>query len=140
MESEKQNRAVTAREGKWQGTGTALVVDDDEFILRLTGRLLGMLGFGSLPAKSGAEALDIYRQNEHDISFIILDLSMPGMSGAELARAIWQISPKAKIIVCSGLSEQKASRYFNDSDKLSFLKKPFKPADIEAVLCELFSG
>jgi len=64
---------------------------------------------------------------------------MPEMSGAELARAIWQISPKAKIIVCSGLSEQKASRYFNDSDKFSFLKKPFKPAELEAVLCEIFA-
>ena len=139
MVSEKQRSAAAVGEANWRGTGTALVVDDDEFILRLIGRLLGMLGLSSLPAKSGAEALDIYRQNGHDICFIILDLSMPEMSGAELARAIWMINPKAKIIVCSGYSEQQASRYFNDSDKINFLKKPFKLEDIEAELRKLMT-
>lgn len=115
-------------------------MDDDGFILRSTERLLGMLGFNSLLAKSGVEALDIFRQYQRDISCIILDLSMPGMSGPELAKIIWQISPEAKIIVCSGFGELEARRHFNDSEKVGFLKKPFKPADLEIVIHKLLDG
>jgi len=140
VESEKQYRAVTAQEEKPRGSENVLVVDDDGFILRLTERLLGMLGFNSLLAESGVEALDVFRQYKRDISCIILDLSMPEMSGAELAKKIWQLNPEAKIIVCSGVGEREARRHFNDSDKVGFLKKPFKPVDLEIVMRKLLAG
>ena len=111
-----------------------LVVDDDVFILRLTKRMLGLLGFTALLAQNGAEALDMYREHKDDVACVILDLSMPGMSGKKVARSIWQISPTTKIIFCSGHDEQRAIRGISDSDPLSVLEKPLTLTDLKTAL------
>ena len=111
-----------------------LVVDDDVFILRLTKRMLSLLGFTALLAQNGVKALDAYREHEDDIACVILDLSMPGISGEEVAKSIWQISPTTKIIFCSGHDEQRAMRGISDSGPLSFLKKPLTLTDLRTAL------
>ncbi len=118
--------------------GMILVVDDDVFILRLTKRMLSLLGFTALLAQNGTEALDIYREQKDDIACVIVDLSMPGMSGKKVARSIWQISPTTKIIFCSGHDEQRAIRGISDSGPLSFLKKPLTLTDLKTALQKVF--
>jgi hypothetical protein len=66
-----------------RGTGTVLLVDDEDGIRMVAGRLLQQLGYQTLLAPSGLRALEIYRQEGERIDLVILDMLMPGMGGAE---------------------------------------------------------
>jgi CheY-like chemotaxis protein len=99
-----------------------------------------LLGFTALLTQNGAEALDAYREHEDDIACVILDLSMPGMTGDEVAKSIWQISPTTKIILCSGHDKQRAMQGVSDSIFVSFLKKPLSLADLRTALQQILVG
>ena len=60
--------------GKWRGTGTVLLVDDDESVRKVGRRMLEALGFSVLLASDGREAIEVFRASKHEISCVILDL------------------------------------------------------------------
>jgi len=63
------------------GTGTVLVVDDEDIIRKLLGEMLEELGFNVISARDGREALGIYRMQWQEIDVVIVDMIMPGLSG-----------------------------------------------------------
>lgn len=76
MKSGEQKRGVDVVPDSWRGTGMILVADDDAFILRLSSKMLVLLGFTPLVVNDGIEALDAVRKYKDDIVCAILDLSM----------------------------------------------------------------
>lgn len=83
----------------WHGTGTVLLVDDENGILEIGKEMLEMLGFSVFTASNGREALEIYRENRNKITCIILDLTMPEMDGEEAYQKLADINPNAKVIM-----------------------------------------
>ena len=81
-EKEPEGEIETGRELS-RGEGTILLVDDEEMILEVGKKLLDKLGYASLTASSGEEALEVYRKRTNEIDLVILDMIMPGMSGDE---------------------------------------------------------
>ncbi len=77
---------------------TVLVVDDEEFSLRLVARVLGSLGVENVvTAKDGSEALEILKAGDRAIHLVISDIEMPVMNGFELARKVrYGVAPKYK--------------------------------------------
>lgn len=65
-----------------------LVVDDDKFVLRATGRMLDLLGLKSILVEDGTNALTVFSEHKDEIVCAIIDLSMPEMSGKEVADLI----------------------------------------------------
>ena len=65
------------------GRGTVLLVDDKEEVRVTVGRMLERMGFNVLVACDGREAIDIFRASSHEILFVLLDMTMPNMSGDE---------------------------------------------------------
>jgi two-component system, OmpR family, response regulator len=77
-----------------------LVVDDDGPILTLMRAILREFGFEPIVAGTGAQALDLARTNPPDL--VLLDIRMPGMSGAEVIRALREDGAQVPILILSG--------------------------------------
>lgn len=76
-----------------QGSGTVLLVDDEEVILHTTGRVLDDLGYQVLTARGGQAAVTILKNHPQEIDLVILDMVMPGMDGAQTLAAMLAIPP-----------------------------------------------
>ena len=86
-----------------------------------------MLGYSVDTFNDSQRALSQYSQGRYDI--ILLDIRMPSMNGFDLARAIWQRDPHAKICLMTAFEiyEDEARKVFKDLNNYCFLKKPMTP-------------
>ncbi|HEY3762066.1 MAG TPA: ATP-binding protein [Verrucomicrobiae bacterium] len=109
------------------GSGTILVVDDEDFLLTMTETILTEYGYRVLTANSGAKALAILAREEGDVSLVITDLVMPGMGGRELIERIRQISPATKILCMSGCVPPQDQQMGG-----AYLRKPFTSEELLA--------
>lgn len=114
------------------GNFKVLFVDDDPLVLISTGAMLEDLGHQVVLASEGQEALSSLAQIE-DFDLIITDLSMPDMTGLELAEKITSKFPAIPIILSSGFAELPASEATN----LTRLAKPFGQSALAHVICEV---
>ena len=87
-----------------KGGETILLIDDEEVVLIVTRRILRMLGYTVVTASSGSEAIEIYRSRQDEISLVILDMIMPGMSGREVFERLKRINACVRVILSSGSS------------------------------------
>lgn len=85
-----------------------LVVDDNDAVRRSACAMLRALGHETVPAASGAEALERLEAATPPVQLVLLDVSMPGMSGIEVSRAIRARGLDVQIILWSGLAAQHA--------------------------------
>jgi CheY-like chemotaxis protein len=111
---------------QWKGQGTVLVIDDEKSFLNIASIVLRRSGFEVVPAETGQAALDYFRENYHQVVAVLLDMSMPGMSGEETFTGLKQIDPQAKIFLCSGFGESDAVKRFSGEGLAGFLQKPFQ--------------
>jgi CheY-like chemotaxis protein len=88
-----------------RGTETVLVVDDEEIPLNLLCDVLRSLGYTTLPAASGEEAIEILRYAPEKVALVIVDRIMAGMDGIETLARLRAIRPRLRTILCSGTSE-----------------------------------
>jgi CheY-like chemotaxis protein len=107
-------------------TGTVLLVEDDDAVRALARRTLESKGYAVMEAADGEEALRI--ANDHaGIDVIVTDLSMPKLSGEDLAARIRETKPDAGIVVMSGFSQLSLVREGRIRKEGHFLEKPFTP-------------
>ncbi len=109
---------------------TVLVVDDEEIVLETVTKMLERLGYAVIPAPSGQEALDLFREHRERIDMVILDLVMPGVSATEIMRAIKTSRPEVKVVLSSGfrLDNLQDETQTNGSD--GFIAKPYSMGDL----------
>jgi signal transduction histidine kinase/CheY-like chemotaxis protein len=111
-------------DGQWRSQGTVLVVDDDLDVRELIGEMLRRIGFAVLSAQEGSEGLEMFRKQHRDIDLVLLDLTMPGISGEEALRRIHRIQPDQPVVLMSGYSEEFAAARL-EGPIGGFLQKPF---------------
>ncbi|AGF78645.1 PAS domain S-box [Desulfocapsa sulfexigens DSM 10523] len=87
------------------GDERILLVDDEPAITHLLERILGILGYKVTVVSSSTEALKIYSKNPEEFDLVITDMTMPEMTGTDLAMKLLAIQPKLPIILCTGFSE-----------------------------------
>ena len=81
---------------------TILFVDDESSVLALAEAMLKNLGYVTLGFTHPEQALAVFQERQAEIALVVTDLSMPGMSGLELARRMLETSPHARIVLTSG--------------------------------------
>jgi CheY-like chemotaxis protein len=101
-----------------------LLVDDEQLLRRSFGRLLRQHGFQVTEAAGGAEALSLYRPEEHDL--VILDLDMPGMSGEATQVELMRRDPDARIMFASGHADPQREVVVRERGARAFLQKPYE--------------
>ena len=136
-EAEPQSRGAAAG-GVLLGSGTVLLVDDEEAIRALGKDMLQALGFQVLTACNGREALDVFGRNQDKIVCVLLDLTMPCMDGEQTYRELRRLNPALRVIISSGYNEREVTQKFAGAGLAGFIQKPYTVAEMSRKLREVF--
>ncbi len=122
------------------GTGTILLVDDEEFIRDLGRRILERSGYTVLTASGGKEALELYRREREKISLVILDVIMPEMGGKQCLEELLRIDPNARILIASGYSGEGPAKDALQGGAKRFVSKPFDMRQLLQTVRKVLDG
>jgi signal transduction histidine kinase len=110
---------------------TVLIIDDEKQVREAISDILDLKEIPSLAAANGQNGVALYEAQQEKIGLVILDLSMPGMSGIETFEALREFDPSAKIILSSGYTEGEVLQKMAGTRPTGFLQKPYR---LETVL------
>ena len=108
-----------------RGSGTILVVDDEEIVRQTARNTLEHYGYSVILAKNGEEAIKIFREDPGRIALVLLDLTMPIMGGEETLRHLTSFRPSVRVLLSSGFNEVEAIRRFTGKGLAGFVQKPY---------------
>jgi CheY-like chemotaxis protein len=112
------------------GTGHILAVDDSQEILALEKRMLESLGYQVTVYSDPEEALETFQARPDDFDLLLTDMTMPGMTGVQLANEIFTIRPKMPIVLCTGFSELINEERAKALGLKGFIMKPVVKKDL----------
>ncbi len=119
---------------EWSGSGTVLVVDDEETIRSTAARMLQRTGFDIVLVSDGREAVEVFRADPGRFTLVLLDLTMPHMDGEETFAELRRMRADVRVVLMSGFNRQEALVRFPGKGLSSFLQKPFTFAAFRDVL------
>ena len=119
------------------GTGTVLLVDDEEIVVGVGKQMLQKLGYSVLIARSGQEAVDVFKNSPDDVDLVLLDMIMPGMEAGDTYDRLKSINPAIKVLLSSGYAlDQKAGAIIERGCN-GFIQKPFNMKILEDKIGEI---
>ncbi|MBN2162395.1 MAG: DUF3365 domain-containing protein [Pontiellaceae bacterium] len=121
----------------WKGKGMVLLVDDEETVRSISSRTLQWLGLEVLTADDGPAAISLYQDNTERINAVLLDLTMPHMSGEKVLDQLRMINPKVCVIIASGYSEAEIADIAREKQVAGYLQKPYTLSKLRSVLAPL---
>ena len=124
-----QPRSVAAAK-RSVGQGTILVVDDEEVVRETARSILERLGYDVIIAEDGSKGVELFRTLESQIDLVLIDLTMPVMSGEEALEQLKAIRPDVPVILASGYDQTEAMRRFTGKPLAGFIQKPFTAAHL----------
>jgi len=110
---------------------TVLLVDDEEMIRDIGRAVLDRAGFRVLTADDGAEAVDVFTRERDRVSLVILDVTMPRMSGRDAFRHLVKINPTARVLFSTGYSGGDLAEL---DGSVGLLGKPYRPQELLAAV------
>jgi CheY-like chemotaxis protein len=122
------------------GKGTILVVDDEEMVLDIGTEMIGKMGYRTLSARNGNEAMSLYRKSPGDIDLVVLDLIMPGASGSETFDMLRQINADVKVLLSSGYSIDSQAIALMDRGCNGFIQKPYDLEDLSRKIDDILKS
>jgi two-component system cell cycle sensor histidine kinase/response regulator CckA len=123
-----------------RGSETLLLVEDEEMVRQLVGRVLRELGYEVLEASSSAEALEVSARLDRPIDLLVTDVVMPGMSGRELAEQLAQTRPETRVLFMSGYTEEAIVHHGVLGGESDFIGKPFTPQELAHKIRGVLAG
>ena len=122
--------------GDLTGSATVLIVEDEDAVRSFAARALTTRGYHVLTANSGVQALDVMNEHGGDVELVISDVVMPEMDGPTLMKHLRKANPQIKIIFMSGYAEEAFRTNLDESEKFTFLPKPFSLKKLAAAVKE----
>jgi PAS domain S-box-containing protein len=116
-----------------------LVIDDEPAVRAVTKRMLEACGVSVRTAQDGEEGVRLYREHQHEISLVLLDLTMPGLNGEDVFNEIRAINATVPIVLMTGFSEHDASARLRTRNLAALLQKPFRIDVLRDLLQQLFT-
>ncbi|MBM3265012.1 MAG: response regulator, partial [candidate division Zixibacteria bacterium] len=111
--------------GRWVGTETVLLVEDEAEVRTLIRILLSLNGYTVLDAADPVEALSVCMKHTDPIHILVADIVMPHMSGIELSRQCRRLHPEIRTVYMTGYADRDLERYGIDEHTIPLLRKPF---------------
>jgi PAS domain S-box-containing protein len=124
----------------WRGVGTVLVADDEPSVRAVTSRALRLMGFDVIEAGDGQAAVELFDEHRGRLALVLLDMTMPRLSGGAAYRAIRERDPGARVVLMSGYTEQDATEHFAGGGLAGFLQKPYELAALREVVRRAIEG
>ena len=124
-----------------RGSGEMVLVADDEVVVRqATKNMLERRGYRVVLADNGREAVDLFRVLGDKVAVVLLDMTMPVMSGEDAFRELKQIRPDARVVLTSGYNEAEAVRRFSGKGLAGFIQKPFSSSRLIEKIRSVIDG
>jgi len=120
-----QDTQKAAKEDMPGGAETILLVDDESIVRNLGKTILTRKGYTILVAENGEEALTLFQEKKDTIDLIILDITMPKMSGLEVLQRIQTMAPGFPVLMSSGYVEQGQIEQMLEMGARGFIGKPY---------------
>jgi two-component system cell cycle sensor histidine kinase/response regulator CckA len=106
---------------------TILIVEDEQIVRDLAKKILVQAGYRVLSAKNGRDALLVCKKMKDEVDLLVSDVIMPGMNGLELAKKMFAIQPRIKVLYMSGYSDKAIIHEAVVKKGTNFIQKPFTP-------------
>jgi PAS domain S-box-containing protein len=136
-----KKHAKPEQKAEWiKGTGTILVIEDEETVMTISRAILEKLGYRVLEAKTGQEAIDVIKTFDGHIDLALLDILLPDMSGNDIYPLIMEARPDLKVIVFSGYSIDGPAREILNAGAEDFIQKPLNIAALSEKLKKTLEG
>jgi len=113
------------------GSETVLLVDDEEIVVGVGKQMLQKLGYSVLIARSGQEAVEVYKNSPDDVDLVLLDMIMPGMEAGDTYDRLKAINPEIKVLLSSGYALDQKAGAIIDRGCNGFIQKPFNMKILE---------
>jgi two-component system cell cycle sensor histidine kinase/response regulator CckA len=120
-----------------KGDETLLLVDDEDIIIHVGKEILKSLGYLTLTARSGREAVEIYAEKHKEIDMVILDMIMPGLGGGEVYDRMKEMNPGVKVLLSSGYSIDGQATEILERGCNGFIQKPFNIKEVSEKIREI---
>lgn len=120
-----------------RGTEIILLVDDEEMILEIGRELLNAMGYEVYTARSGTEAVELYKGKKDSIDLVILDMVMPEMGGGQVYDRMKEINPDLRVLLSSGYSIDGQAYEIMERGCNGFIQKPFNLTELSAKIKEI---
>ena len=122
------------------GTGTIMLVEDDDAVRMFGARALRNKGYRVVEARSGAAALGLIENGAGPVDLLISDVVMPEMDGPALIREVRDIDPAIKVIFISGYTEDSFRQRLDSDRDIDFLAKPFSLQELALKVKDVMRG
>jgi PAS domain S-box-containing protein len=139
VEDEARDQAVLP-EMSLRGDERILFVDDEAPIAKLATMMLNGLGYRVIAETDSMRAMEIFQSNPHGVDLIITDMTMPNMTGKQLASKILALRPDVPIILCTGFSEEIAQPEAKALGIRAFVMKPLNRDNLASIVREVLDN
>ncbi|HEX5450315.1 MAG TPA: GAF domain-containing protein [Gaiellaceae bacterium] len=119
------------------GTGTVLLVEDENVVRQLVAEILESNGYAVLQAADGASAIEVLRRHVGGLELLLTDVVMPGMSGRDVARAVTTMRPGTPVLYMSGYTDSAIDKHGVLEPGVHFVQKPFSAAELTTRIREI---
>jgi two-component system, cell cycle sensor histidine kinase and response regulator CckA len=129
-----ESRRAVVTPLKAEMKGTILIVDDEPVVRSLAARVIKRLGLEVVQAANGAAGVYAFEVDPDRVSAVLLDLTMPDMSGDEVFQRLSKIRPGVKVILSSGYDRREATRNLGSLEPAGFLPKPYTAQSLRDII------
>jgi PAS domain S-box-containing protein len=120
--------------------GLVLLIDDEEVVREIGSDMLKTLGLKCLTAANGTEGIELFKKNSAEITLVILDIEMPGISGEKVFHILRELRPEIKILIASGYGKDYLETDIFKCKISHFIPKPFKTEQLSYQVNKLLGG
>ena len=124
--------ATASPPGPERRRATVLLIDDEDAVRDMVGEVLEQEGMSVLRAEDGARGIALFREAGERVDVVLLDLSMPGLSGEETFHRLVELDPAVRVILSSGYDSDEAKGRFGTGRPAGFIQKPYRPEQLMA--------
>jgi CheY-like chemotaxis protein/two-component sensor histidine kinase len=132
-----RNPDCNARAAALDATGpsTVLIVEDEDSLRAAVANLLTRRGFKIIQAADGNSGVRLFRAHQRDIQTVLLDLTLPGVSGREVLQRLRSVRPDIKVVLTSAYTYETVVAGLQDQRPWAFVKKPYRVEELVNLLC-----
>jgi CheY-like chemotaxis protein len=131
---EGHDRAVSTAGGEVSFGGTVLMVEDEDALRLAISKMLRRKGFTVIEAGDGKTGLDLFRASAAEIDVVLLDLTLPGMSGGEVLDELRRTQPDVKVIIASAYSQDHVLATIGAQRAWLYIRKPYHLSELMGLL------
>lgn len=116
---------LPTRQELQKGSGLILIIDDEKTVRSLVARVVKNCGYTPITAANGVEGIEIFKEHSREIKLVILDMSMPQLSGKATFIKLKELKDDVRVLISSGFTEDERAREIMRLGCKQFIQKPY---------------